>query len=109
MKKFLLTMICIPVMSAVLFAQNGVTVSNLAVDAGTVTFNVSWNRDAMQATPWSDTVWVFVDYNNNGTMERLSVTGATVSAGTVTKIPGNDKGVWVEGNARTQGSFSATV
>ena len=32
-----------------------------------------------------------------------------MSAGTVTKIPGNDKGVWVVGNARTEGSFSATV
>jgi uncharacterized protein (TIGR02145 family) len=54
-------------------------------------------------------VWVFVDYNNAGKMERLPVTGATASAGTVTKVPGNDKGVWVAGNARSTGSFSATV
>jgi uncharacterized protein (TIGR02145 family) len=105
-KNLLLMMLYCPM---VLAAQNGVTVSNLAVDAGTVTFNVSWNRDAMPVALWSDTVWVFVDYNKNGVMERLPVTDATASAGTVTKIPNNDKGVWVAGNARTQGSFSATV
>jgi uncharacterized protein (TIGR02145 family) len=104
-KNLLLMMLCCPM---VLAAQNGVTVSNLAVDAGTVTFNVSWNKP-MPVMLWSDTVWVFVDYNNNGVMERLPVTGATASAGTVTKIPDNDKGVWVAGNARTNGSFSGTV
>jgi uncharacterized protein (TIGR02145 family) len=106
-KKLLLMMMCAP---ALLAAQNGngVTVSDLVVDAETVSFNVSWNRDAMPDV-WSDTVWVFVDYNKNGVMERLPVTSATVSAGTVTKIPSNDKGVWVVGNARDAGSFSATV
>jgi uncharacterized protein (TIGR02145 family) len=58
---------------------------------------------------WSDTVWVWVDYNNAGKMERLPVTGVTASAGTVTKVPNNDKGVYVAGNARSTGSFSATV
>jgi uncharacterized protein (TIGR02145 family) len=102
-KNLLLMMLCIPV---VLSAQNGngVTVSSLAVDAGTVTFNVSWDKN----NP-SDTVWVFVDYNDAGVMKRLPVTGATVSAGTVTKVPNNDKGVWVEGSARTNDSFSAKV
>jgi hypothetical protein len=42
-------------------------------------------------------------------MTRLPVTGATATAGTMIKIPGNDQGVWVAGNARTNGSFSATV
>jgi uncharacterized protein (TIGR02145 family) len=92
-----------------LAAQNGVTVSNLAVDAGTVTFNVQWTNNHAPDFVWSDTVWVFVDYNKNGVMERLLVTSATASAGTVIKIPNNDKGVWVAGNARTNGSFSATV
>jgi uncharacterized protein (TIGR02145 family) len=92
-----------------LFAQNGVTVSNLSVNAGTVTFNVRWNRETMPVALWSDTVWVFVDYNDAGVMKRLPVTDATASAGTVTKVPNNDKGVWVVGNARTNSSFSATV
>jgi uncharacterized protein (TIGR02145 family) len=106
MKKLLLMMMCCP---ALLAAQsNGVKVSNLAVDAGTVTFDVSWKNTGMPLV-WCDTVWVWVDYNNNGVMERLPVTGATASAGTVTKVPNNDKGVWVAGNARTKGSFSATV
>jgi uncharacterized protein (TIGR02145 family) len=105
-KNLLLMMLCCPAMLA---AQNGVTVSNLAVDAGTVTFNVQWTNNHAPDFVWSDTVWVFVDYNNNGVMERLPVTGATATAGTVTKIPNNDKGAWVAGNARTQGSFSATV
>jgi uncharacterized protein (TIGR02145 family) len=97
----------------VLFAQNGVNVSNLAVSTGsptTVTFNVSWDKnDTNMPTLWSDTVWVFVDYNDAGVMKRLPVTDASVSAGTVTKIPGNDKGVWVAGDARTNDSFSATI
>jgi uncharacterized protein (TIGR02145 family) len=94
----------------VLFAQNGVDVSWLAVNAGTVTFNVSWDKnDANMPSVWVDSVWVFVDYNKNGVMERLPVSGATATAGTVTKISGNDKGVWVAGNARTNDSFSAKV
>jgi uncharacterized protein (TIGR02145 family) len=96
-----------------LFAQgNGVKVSNFAVSAGTpstVTFNVSWNRDAMPVAVWSDTVWVFVDYNKNGVMERLPVTGGTATAGTVTKLVGNDQGLRIVGNAREEGVFSATV
>jgi hypothetical protein len=89
-------------------AQNGVTVSNLDVEPGTVTFNVSWKKADMPPL-WSDTVWVFVDYNNAGKMERLPITSATATAGIVEKISGNDTGVKLIGNARTAGSFSATV
>jgi hypothetical protein len=42
-------------------------------------------------------------------MERLPVTSATATAGTVEKISGNDTGVRLIGNARSAGSFSATV
>jgi hypothetical protein len=104
---------------ALLSAQNGVTVSGLAVNAGTVTFNVSWDKNAMPVEVWSDTVWVFVDYNKAGRMERLPLaSGATL---TETSAPGgfsrveyasnNNQGVWVIGNARStnSGSFSATV
>jgi uncharacterized protein (TIGR02145 family) len=103
----------------VLSAQgNGVTVSNLAVATGsptTVTFDMSWENTGMSPV-WSDTVWVFVDYNNAGKMARLPLSaGATL---TETSAPGlswvgyaenNDQGVWVVGNARSAGSFSATV
>jgi hypothetical protein len=89
-------------------AQNGVTVSNLNVAGGTVTFNVSWKSTDMPAL-WSDSVWVFVDYNKAGKMERLPISSATVSAGTVEIIPGNSKGVRLIGNARAEGSFSATM
>jgi uncharacterized protein (TIGR02145 family) len=107
MRKILLSMmLCMPM---VLGAQgNGVAISGLSINADTVTFNVGWNKNNMPAL-WSDSVWVFVDYNNNGRMTRLPVTAATVSAGTVIKVDGNDKGAWVIGNARTNGSFSATV
>jgi uncharacterized protein (TIGR02145 family) len=109
-KNLLLMMMCCPM---VLAAQNGVTVSGLAISAGTVTFNVSW-QTPMPVTLWSDTVWVFVDYNNKGVMERLPLSpGATLTAtspdGKVIEEPDNNKGVWVAGNARTEGSFSATV
>jgi uncharacterized protein (TIGR02145 family) len=109
MKKILLLMMCCPAMLA---AQNGngVTVSNLNVEPGTVTFNVSWEANDMpQNIVWSDTVWVFVDYNKAGKMERLPISSATVSAGTVEIISGNSKGVRVIGNARIEGSFSSTV
>jgi uncharacterized protein (TIGR02145 family) len=109
-KNLLLMMLCCPI---VLVAQNGVAVSNLAVDAGTVTFNVSWKKP-MPVELWSDTVWVFVDYNNNGKMERLPLSpGATLTTtspgGQVIEEPDNNQGVWVAGNARTNSSFSATV
>jgi uncharacterized protein (TIGR02145 family) len=114
MKKFILfVMLCMP---ATLVAQNGVTVSNLAMGVGTVTFNISWNRNAMPELLWSDTVWVFVDYNNNGVMKRLPLSmGATLTAtsapgvGKVMPVDGNNQGVWVVGNARSAGSFSAIV
>jgi uncharacterized protein (TIGR02145 family) len=111
-KKLLLMMLCWPAMLAA--QSNGVKVSNLSVGAGTVTFNVEWNKTDMP-TLWSDTVWVFVDYNNNGKMERLPVTGATLTAtsassvGKVVEDAGNNQGVWVVGNARSAGAFSATV
>ncbi|MDR2449272.1 MAG: hypothetical protein LBD52_04855, partial [Prevotellaceae bacterium] len=96
-------------------AGNGVTVSELVLNAGTVTFDVSWQNTGMPAV-WSDTVWVFVDYNNAGKMERLPLsTGATLTETSapgfsrVETVAGNDKGVWVVGNARTVTSFSATV
>jgi uncharacterized protein (TIGR02145 family) len=116
MKKILLLIIlCCP---AVLAAQskNGVTVSNLVASAGTVTFNVSWDKASMPLPAWRDTVWVFVDYNDAGTMKRLPLLpGATLTGtsaqgvGTVMEVPGNNNGVWVVGNARSAGSFSATV
>jgi hypothetical protein len=102
---------------AVLSAQNdnGVTVTNLEVGAGTVTFNVRWGDKSLPSV-WSDTVWVFVDYNDNGTMRRLELSaGATLTAtsapdvGEVEQLAGNTKGVRVIGNARTNSSFSATV
>jgi hypothetical protein len=103
---------------AFLSAQNGVTVSDIAADGGTMTFNVRWTKP-MPVTLWSDTVWVFVDYNNGGKMERLPLLpgGATLTAHSapgnpdvgVVEIPGNNRGVWVVGNARKAGSFSATV
>jgi uncharacterized protein (TIGR02145 family) len=96
-------------------AQGGVTVSGLAVNGGTVTFNVSWKNTASHIV-WSDTVWVFVDYNAGGVMRRLPLLpGATLTAtsapGTAKVVPepGNRRGVWVVGNARSAGSFSAAV
>jgi hypothetical protein len=119
MKKFLLTIIYVSVIPMALFAQNGVTVSNLAVSNGspsTVTFDVSWKDTGMQPV-WSDTVWVWVDYNNNGVMERLPLvtSSATLTAtsavgvGKVVPVDGNIQGVWVVGDARDAGAFSATV
>ena len=100
-----------------LSAQNGVTVSNLVLESGTVTFDVRWGDKPLPAV-WSDSVWVFVDYNDAGKMERLPLLpGATLTetsapgVGAVEQLSGNNKGVWVVGNARTSdnGSFSATV
>ena len=79
---------------ALLSAQNGVTVTNLSMDAGTVTFKVSWDKNNVPPV-WSDTVWVFVDYNNNGKMERLPLApGATLTA---TSAPGRRCGETASG------------
>jgi hypothetical protein len=90
-------------------AQNSVTVDNLVMKPGTVTFNVRWTDDHPAGFLWSDTVWVWVDYNNAGVMKRLPVTEAIVTAGSVISVPDNDSGVWVIGNARGAGEFSTTV
>jgi hypothetical protein len=95
-----------------LSAQPGVTITGLAVETGTVTLDVRWEPLAPPAV-WSDTVWVFVDYNDNGTMKRLPLTGATLTnpsaAATATVPLPNNKGAWVAGNARSAGSFSTKV
>jgi hypothetical protein len=104
-----------------LFAQNGVTVTNLAVNSGTVTFTVSWSQNTPNMPKvWLDSVWVFVDYNDKGTMKRLELLpGATLTAtsapgaGQVIQYGDNNQGVWVVGNAKSAAnsskSFSATV
>jgi uncharacterized protein (TIGR02145 family) len=115
-KLFLFAMIILP---AMLSAQ---TVSNLQVSAGaagspgTVTFDVEWNKaDLDLKTLWLDSMWVFVDYNKNGKMTRMLISGGTLTTHTATKagtgefIPENDMGAWVYGDARYAGSFSATV
>ena len=56
-------------------AQNGITVSNLRTEPGTVTFDVRWGDKSLPAV-WSDTVWVWVDYNNAGKMRRLPLSRA---------------------------------
>ena len=104
------------------FAQtNGVTISNFAAAQGTesapdtLTFDVQWSPPQPEIV-WSDTVWVFVDYNNAGTMTRLPLApGATLTNPSweyaqVMEVPGNPHGVWVVGNARAiNSSFSANV
>jgi hypothetical protein len=115
-KLFLFVMIILP---AALLSQ---TVSNLAVipgtpgSASTVTFDVEWDKDALPAL-WLDSMWVFVDYNKNGKMTRLLLSGGTLTEHSATKagtgefIYENDMGAWVYGDARTNtaGSFSAKV
>jgi uncharacterized protein (TIGR02145 family) len=106
-----LLMLYVPVV--LLSAQPGVTITGLAVEAGTVTLDVRWEPLA-PPTVWSDTVWVFVDYNNAGVMRRLPLTGASLTASSwpeasaTVPLP-NNLGAWVVGNARTNTSFSATV
>ena len=109
------------------FAQtNGITISDFKATPGigdaptTLTFNIEWSPPQPEIV-WSDTVWVFVDYNNKGTMTRLPLdpSAATLTWHSATYCPdcGVDRdrstadGVWVVGNARTaeSGTFSATV
>ncbi|MDR3184824.1 MAG: hypothetical protein LBT49_05410 [Prevotellaceae bacterium] len=115
MKKLFLLMLLCPVM---LPAQ--ITISEFSVKPGspaTVTFNMQWTPPTDKNKVWSDTVWVFVDYNDKGEMKRLPLSGATLTnsswaAASVTMIDGNPNGAWVIGNARLprgEGSFSATV
>ena len=110
-------MMCCPVTLA---AQNGITISDFSTKVGsptTLTFNIRWSPPQPEKV-WSDTVWVFIDYNNKGTMTRLPLVpgAATLTAhsapgvGKVIPVTGNPHGVWVVGNARAiNGSFSANV
>jgi hypothetical protein len=57
MKKILLTLTGVSAMMTVLSAQdNGITISNLATGAGTVTFDVRWDKTAMPVL-WVDSAW----------------------------------------------------
>jgi hypothetical protein len=126
MKKTLFLLLLLPLLGrglggGCLFAQN-VTVTNLQVTEGTpstVTFDVSWEKPA-PGTVWMDSAWVFVDYNKNGKMARLPVSGGTLTshtantgvspdAGKLIILTGNDRGAWVTGGAWTDSPFSATV
>lgn len=100
---------------AVLVAQNGINMSNFTVNSGTLTFDISWKTADMPAE-WSDSAWVFINYNDAGVLKHLPLgTGATLTATSapgvarVIEVPGNTDGVWLVGNARSAGSFSATI
>jgi hypothetical protein len=62
-------------MPTLLMAQNGVEITNFYARANgaatTLIFNVQWMNNHPAEFVWSDTVWVFVDYNRAGTMTRL--------------------------------------
>jgi hypothetical protein len=109
MKTKFIRMTLLLLMPAMLFAQNGITITNFLMESGTATFDVQWTNVHPTGFVWSDTAWVFVDYNNASTMTRLPITNASVTNGSVIKIANNDKGVWVVGNARSAGEFSTTV
>ncbi|MDR2448354.1 MAG: hypothetical protein LBD52_00150 [Prevotellaceae bacterium] len=89
----------------------GVSLTDFAVTGSTVTFTVSWSENE-QPAQWSDSVWVWADYNDSGEMKRLplNIEAASASLGTVIKIPGNNKGIYIVGDARTSGAtFTTTV
>jgi hypothetical protein len=125
MKTFrkLFTVLLLPFAVSPLCAQNGITISDFSANVGaggaTLTFNMEWDRNATNMPAiWRDSAWVFADYNNAGTVTRLQLTGATLTAtsapdvGKVIKLSGNNNGVWVVGNAKegnSGGAFSATV
>jgi hypothetical protein len=76
---------------------------------------VSW-KTPMPVAEWSDSVWVFIDYNNAGRMTRLPllpgaeiITTSAPGVGRMVEVPGNTRGVWLVGNARSAGSFSAKI
>ncbi|MDR3184267.1 MAG: hypothetical protein LBT49_02545 [Prevotellaceae bacterium] len=120
----LLTLVLFSLPACGLSAQNtgGITLSNYKAQAGpdgrssTLTIDIRWTPPADSKKVWSDTVWVFVDYNNKGKMDRLplstsaaKLTNPSWSGASVIEEPGNRNGVWVAGNARSNGSFSATL
>jgi hypothetical protein len=118
---FLFLMIIFPTaLSAQIISVSGLVVKTEAGSPSTVTFDVSWTEPASTATLWMDSAWVFVDYNKNGKMERLLISGGTLTyhtanttqspdAGKMIILTGNDRGAWVSGDARTNSPFSATV
>ncbi|MDR0738189.1 MAG: hypothetical protein LBF39_03835 [Prevotellaceae bacterium] len=89
----------------------GVSLTGFTVTGSTVTFTVSWSKNE-QLAQWSDSVWVWADYIDSGEMKRLplNIDAAWASSGTVIKIPGNNKGMYIVGNARTSdATFTTTV
>ncbi len=102
-------------------AAQKVAITNLKVNANNeITFDISWGGSAGSPTgrtaPWSDTVWVFVDYFNmdKQQMWRLPIssarlTNASWAGAKVRMIAGNNAGFYVEGDARNSGAGTASV
>ncbi len=125
-KLYYLVMFCLIAGAAHLSAQE-VQVINLEVAAdNTITFDVSWGAttgpppDGRDATkPWSDTVWVFIDYFNmdEQAMWRLPVasamltnTSANWAGSQVRTITGtNNSGFYIYGLARTKDTGTVSV
>jgi hypothetical protein len=111
MKKLSLLLLC--ALSALAgAAQTGVGVSNFQATQGsatTATFTVSWTPNSGTGR---DSVWVFVDYNIRGTMERLPLNSGSLTNpsqdGASIKVAGNAAGAWVIAPAGGE-AFSATV
>jgi uncharacterized protein (TIGR02145 family) len=105
--KTLLIVNCQLLSAFALWGQNGISISDFSATVGsptTVTFKVAWNKKAGK-----DTAWVFVDYNDRGTMTRLSLenNGHTASPGTITSP--NKQGAWVIIDTPASGIFMSTI
>jgi uncharacterized protein (TIGR02145 family) len=116
-KKFLLIFLTSCFVVAQAHQSNGVTISNFSVsDANVIGFTVSWSRDKVPSL-WSDSVWVFVDYRNaQDQIVRLplnttasALTSSSSGYGKKLTMQGNNQGIYIVGDARSAGSFSATV
>ncbi len=95
-------------------AAQPVTVGQLTVYGdNTLSFDIAWGPDGGRVTPWSDSVWVLIDYKDpaSGGLRRLPVTSATLTAvsstwslAKVRTVPGNTTGFFVDGQARALGT-----
>ncbi len=117
MKKICLLLSCLFVVLLLLsgplvgvLSAQPVTVGKLtAYGDNTLSFDIAWGPAGGRVTPWSDSVWVLIDYKDpaSGERRRLPIAGATVTAGQATwpgararLVAGNTAGFFVDGQAR---------
>ncbi|MBE0640654.1 MAG: SUMF1/EgtB/PvdO family nonheme iron enzyme [Bacteroidales bacterium] len=109
MRKLTLTVLLIIILSQVTWGNN-VAISNVAINADDVTFDLSWDNSWKDLVN-HDAIWIFIKFrvpNGDWLHATLSATGHNIPTGASIDLPADRKGVFVTraGNGSGTNTFS---